>query len=202
MDQKVVNKRVAKRKRKLLRSTIFFTLSKLSCTTWMDFANHDKNCISKISFSLLFLIIYGYRCFLLWSTLAFILFYILRFSSKILRNVSCWTSNFVRGVLLTYCQVLHMRNKYRNRLDMNKTGGNVIRLKLTNLQPAWKSLQINIIARFTLVGTSCFFLKLSNFILQIHLHSFCFVITRFPAFISLALNCFKNKILFFRRRTN
>jgi len=26
--------------------------------------------------------------------------------------------------------------KYRNRLDMNKTGGNVIRLKLTNLQPA------------------------------------------------------------------
>jgi len=29
-----------------------------------------------------------------------------------------------------------MRNKYRNRLDMNKTGGNAIRLKLSNLQPA------------------------------------------------------------------
>jgi len=42
MDQKVVNKRVAKRKRKLLRSTIFFTFSKLSCTIWMDVANHDK----------------------------------------------------------------------------------------------------------------------------------------------------------------
>ena len=42
MDQKVVNKRVANRKRKLLRSTIFFTFSKLSCTIWMDVANHDK----------------------------------------------------------------------------------------------------------------------------------------------------------------
>jgi len=42
MDQKVVNKRVAKRKRKLLLSPIFFTFSKLSCTVWMDFANHDK----------------------------------------------------------------------------------------------------------------------------------------------------------------
>ena len=198
----MVNKRVAKRKRKLLRSTIFFTLSKLSCTTWMDFANHDKNCISKISFSLLFLIIYGYRCFLLWSTLAFILFYILRFSSKILRNVSCWTSNFVRGVLLTYCQVLHMRNKYRNRLDMNKTGGNVIRLKLTNLQPALKKLANKHHRKIHISWNQLFFLKMNNFILQIHLHSFCFVITRFPAFTSLALNCFQNKILFFRRRTN
>jgi len=36
----------------------------------------------------------------------------------------------------SFNQVLHMRNKYRNRLDKNKTGGNAIRLKLTNLQPA------------------------------------------------------------------
>jgi len=42
----------------------------------------------------------------------------------------------------SFNQVLHMRNKYRNRLDMNKTGGNAIRLKLTNLQPALKNLQI------------------------------------------------------------
>ena len=35
-----------------------------------------------------------------------------------------------------------MRNKYRNRLDMNKTSGNAIRFKLTNLQPALKNLQI------------------------------------------------------------
>ena len=39
-------------------------------------------------------------------------------------------------------QVLHMRNKYRNRLEMNKTGGNAIRLKLTDLQPALKNMQI------------------------------------------------------------
>jgi len=36
-----------------------------------------------------------------------------------------------------------MRNKYRNRLEMNKTDGNAIRLKLTNLQPALQSLQIS-----------------------------------------------------------
>jgi len=58
----------------------------------------------------------------------------------------------VKLLLLEFCtmyiaeqsfnQVLHMRNKYRNRLDMNKTGGNAIRLKLTNLQPALKNLQI------------------------------------------------------------
>ena len=35
-----------------------------------------------------------------------------------------------------------MRNKYRNRLEMNKTGGNARRLKLTDLQPALKNLQI------------------------------------------------------------
>jgi len=39
-----------------------------------------------------------------------------------------------------FSQVLHIRNKYRNHLDMNKTGGNVIRLKLTNLQIALKKL--------------------------------------------------------------
>jgi len=35
-----------------------------------------------------------------------------------------------------------MRNKYRNRLDMNKTDGNAVRFKLTNLQPALKNVQI------------------------------------------------------------
>jgi len=35
---------------------------------------------------------------------------------------------------------LHTHNKYRNRLEMNKTGGNTIRLKLTNLQTALKKL--------------------------------------------------------------
>jgi len=32
-----------------------------------------------------------------------------------------------------FSQLLHMRNKYRNRLDMNKTEGNAIRLRMTNL---------------------------------------------------------------------
>jgi len=35
-----------------------------------------------------------------------------------------------------------MRNKYRSRLDMNKTGGKAIQLKLTNFKPALKNLQI------------------------------------------------------------
>jgi len=35
-----------------------------------------------------------------------------------------------------------MRNKYRIRLEMNKTSGNAIRLKLTDLQPALKNLQV------------------------------------------------------------
>jgi len=39
-------------------------------------------------------------------------------------------------------QLLHIPNKYRNRLDMNKTGGNATQIKLTNLQPALKNLQI------------------------------------------------------------
>jgi len=39
-----------------------------------------------------------------------------------------------------FSQVLHIRNEYRNHLDMNKTGGNAIRLKLTSLQIALKKL--------------------------------------------------------------
>ena len=38
-----------------------------------------------------------------------------------------------------FYQVLHTRNKYRNRLDMNKTCGNATRLyQLTNMQTALK----------------------------------------------------------------
>jgi len=54
---------------------------------------------------------------------------------------------------------LHMHNKYCNCLDMNKTGENVVRLQLTNLQTALKKLADKTIARFTLVGTSCFLLN-------------------------------------------
>jgi len=38
-----------------------------------------------------------------------------------------------------FSQGLHTRKKYRNRLDMNKTEGNAIQLRLTNLQPAFKN---------------------------------------------------------------
>ena len=39
-----------------------------------------------------------------------------------------------------FSEVLHMRNKYRNRLDMNMTGENSIRFKLTSLNPAFSNL--------------------------------------------------------------
>jgi len=39
-----------------------------------------------------------------------------------------------------FCHVLNTRHKYRNRLDMNKTGGNAIRLKLSSLQIDLKKL--------------------------------------------------------------
>jgi len=66
------------------------------------------------------------------------------------------------GVPMTYVpeqgfsQALHMRNKYRSCLDMNKTGGKAIPLKLTNLQPALKKLTNEKPgARFVVVGTNC-----------------------------------------------
>jgi len=39
-----------------------------------------------------------------------------------------------------FCQILHTRNKYPNRLDMNKTGGDAVRLKTTNLRTALEKL--------------------------------------------------------------
>jgi len=39
-----------------------------------------------------------------------------------------------------FSQILHMRKKTCNRLDMNKNGGNVTGLKLTSLQPHLKKL--------------------------------------------------------------
>jgi len=54
-------------------------------------------------------------------------------------------------------QVLHMRSKCRSPLDMNKTRGNAIRLKLPNLQPAFKKFTDKKTgAMFTVVGTNCF----------------------------------------------
>jgi len=84
-----------------------------------------------------------------------------------------------------FCQVLHTHNKYRNRLDMSNIGE--IPFKLTNLQPALKKLADKHHRDVR---------KLVAFILQIHLHSFCFRLTRLPVYISLALSYFQNKILF------
>jgi len=93
-----------------------------------------------------------------------------------------------------FCQVLHTRNKYRNRLDMSKIGETPF--KLTNLQPALRKLAGKHHRKVRISWNELFFWKLITFILQMHLHSFCFVLTRLPVYISLALNYFQNKILF------
>jgi len=77
---------------------------------------------------------------------------------------------------------------------MNKIGGTPF--KLTNLQPALKKLADKHHRKVRISWNELFFCKLITFILQMHLHSFCFVLTRLPVYISLALNHFQNKILF------
>ena len=75
-----------------------------------------------------------------------------------------------------FCQVLHMRNKYRDHRDMNKTGGNAIQLKLTSLQPTLKNLADKHQApRFTLVATS-YFLDITTLVLQMHSLFVCCVL--------------------------
>ena len=91
-------------------------------------------------------------------------------------------------------QVLHTRSKYRNRLDMINIGETSF--KLTNLQPSLKKLADKHHRDVRTRWNELFFQKLITFILQIHLHSFCFVLTRLTVYISLALNYFQNKILF------
>jgi len=93
-----------------------------------------------------------------------------------------------------FCQVLHTRNKYRNRFDMSNIGETPF--KLTNLQPALKNLADKHHHDVRISWNELFFWKLKTFILQMHLHSFRFVLTRLPVYISLAVNYFQNKILF------
>jgi len=93
-----------------------------------------------------------------------------------------------------FCQVLHTRNKYRNRLEMSKIGETPF--KLTNLQPALRKLADKHHCKVRISWNELFFWKLITFILQKHLHWFCFLLTRLPVYISLALNYFQNKILF------
>ena len=90
-------------------------------------------------------------------------------------------------------QVLHMHNKCRYHLDMNKTEGNAIRLRLTSLQPTFKKLTDKKPGpRFAEVGTNCF-LEMSNifsgnaiaFVLFVRF----FVLTRLPVF-------FQNTMIF------
>jgi len=65
-----------------------------------------------------------------------------------------------------------MHNKYCNRLVMNKTSGNAIRLKLRNLQPALKNLQIKVSGNVR-NGSNQVILEMNNLSLQMQLHSFC-----------------------------
>ena len=39
-----------------------------------------------------------------------------------------------------FSKILYMRNKYRKRLNMNKTGGHTIKVKPTSLHPAFANL--------------------------------------------------------------
>jgi len=93
-----------------------------------------------------------------------------------------------------FCQVLHTRNKYRNRLDMGNIGETPF--KLTNLQPVLKKLVDKHHRDVRISWNELFFWKFIPFILQMHLQSFCCVLTRLPVYISLALNYLQNKILF------
>jgi len=56
-----------------------------------------------------------------------------------------------------FCQALHRRNsnKYRNRLDVNKTGETPHDINWSTCNLVWKSLQINTTVRFAFVGTKC-----------------------------------------------
>ena len=101
-----------------------------------------------------------------------------------------------------FCQILHTCNKYSNRLDMNKPGGNAIRLnKLTNLRPALKKLADKHHRKVRISWNQLFFWKLIIFILRVNLHSFCsFVLLLcwpdFPFIFHHHLNYFQNKMTF------
>jgi len=58
-----------------------------------------------------------------------------------------------------FYRALHILNKYRNRLHVNKTGKTPYNLNWPTCNLLWKSLQINTIARLALdgIGTSCLF---------------------------------------------
>jgi len=125
-------------------------------------------------------------------------------TTPISRNVSTFRKTEGNTVLLDFpttyfpeqgfCQVRHTRNNYRNRLEMSKIGETPF--KVTNLQPALRKLADKHHRKVRISWNQLFFRKLITFILQTHLHSFCFVLTRSPVYISLALNYFQNKILF------
>ena len=97
-----------------------------------------------------------------------------------------------------FCQVLHMRKKYRDRLDMSKTGGKAIRLKLTNFQTALKTLADKH-HRKVRISWNELFLEIKEINNIYSTNAFAFVLfcaTRLPVYISLAMNYFQNKILF------
>jgi len=87
-----------------------------------------------------------------------------------------------------FSQVLRMRNKSQNHLDM-KTEGNAIRLRLPNLQPISKKLTDKKPGpRFAVVGINCF-LEMNNifsanataFVLFVRF----FVLTRLPVIFKI-----------------
>jgi len=97
------------------------------------------------------------------------------------------------GFWAGFSQVLRMRNKYHNCLEMNQTGGNAIRLVLTNLQPALNKLADKHHRKVRIGWSSCC-LEMKTFIKQMSLHSFCFsfayVLAKLPVYTPFALHCF------------
>ena len=53
--------------------------------------------------------------------------------AKVKLFLLAFPSTYMYMVEEGFIEVLYIRNKYRNRLDMDKTGGHAIRLKLTSL---------------------------------------------------------------------
>jgi len=85
---------------------------------------------------------------------------------------------------------------------MNKTGGNAIRLKLINLQTALKKLADKHHRKVCISWNQLFFWKSITVILQMPLHSFCFVLNRLAIYISLALKLLSKQNKIFRQRQN
>ena len=99
---------------------------------------------------------------------------------------------FPRRIFLSKVSAKYCTRVINTAIALTRTRrGNATRLNWPTCNLFWKSMQSNTIARFEIFGIT--------FILQIHLHSFSFVLTKLPLyFISTELFSKQNTI--FRQR--